>query len=183
MTKILNNKINNKKPSKVKLSLWFTVLFSTVSLFFISSISLYAYQKYNHNNNQLDQEDEIYIQKLGILEQEDVIDVNWLHTLNPLVKKVQGRLLWSSQKQLGVMEFINLPKLKKGQKFHLWIFDLNSKDSKPISANISKAIISKQKKRTIMPFKGATSIKSPFKFELMLEDYSGKLHPLLLAQP
>lgn len=183
MARILNNKINNNKSNKVKLPLWFTVLFSVISLFSISSISLYVYQKYNHDNQQIDQEGEIYIQKLGILEQDDVIDVNWLHTLNPLVKKVQGRLLWSSKKQLGVMEFVNLPNLKKGQKFHLWIFDLNSKNNKPILANINKAVIFKQKKRTIMPFKGATSIDSPFKFELMLEDRSGKLHPLLLAQP
>lgn len=172
------------KPNKDKIPLWFIILFSTVLLFTLSSFALYAYQKNNRNNADLSQESARYIQKLDILQQDDVIDTNWLHTLNPLVKKVQGRLLWSSKKQQGVMEFINLPKLKKTQQYRLWIYDLYSNDSKPVSAEIDETAIYRQKNKVIIPFKPSNTAKSPFKFELTLEEKGVKDgQPLLLAQP
>lgn len=179
------NTINNKriKNERDGMPLWFSVLFSIAALFFLSSIGLYAYQKNNQSNQNFQQQSETYIKKLGILEQKDVIDANWLHTLNPLVKNVQGRLLWSSNKQQGVMEFVNLPRLKKNQEYLLWITDFSSGNSKPVLAIIDSNAIFKKKKKTIMLFKGANFIKQPFKFELMLKFKSGEEQPLLLAQP
>jgi len=176
-----NIKINSNKD---KIPLWFIIVFSTVLLFTLGSFVLYAYQKKNLSNLSLIQESESYIHKLGILQQEDVIDTNWLHTLNPLVKKVQGRLLWSNTKQQGLMEFINLPKLTKNQQFQLWIYDLDSATNKPILAILNHSENYRMKNKTIMPFSVKSTVKSPFKFELMLQEKGVEVtHPLLLAQP
>jgi len=170
--------------NKNKIPLWFIISFSAVLLFTLSSFGLYAYQKKNLRNQNISQESESYIQKQGLLQQKDLIDTNWLHTLNPLVKKVQGRLLWSSNKQQGLMEFINLPNLKKKQQFTLWIYDLNSNSNKPILASIKHSESYRQKNKIIMPFSASSRVKSPFKFELMLKEEGNEIaQPLLLAQP
>ena len=170
--------------NKDKIPLWFIIVFSAVLLFTLSSFGLYSYQKKNLRSQNMAQEAENYIQKQGILQQKDLIDTNWLHTLNPLVKKVQGRLLWSSNKQQGLMEFINLPKLKKKQQFILWIYDLNSNGNRPILANIQHSKSFRLKNKIIMPFSATARVKNPFKFELVLKE-EGKetAQPLLLAQP
>ena len=182
---MINVAENSKTSSdKDKIPLWFIITFSAVLLFTLSSFGLYAYQKKTQNKLSLVQESESYIQKLGILEQKDVIDTNWLHTLNPLVKKVQGRLLWSTHKQQGLMEFINLPKLKKYQQFKLWVYDLQSNGTKPVLAKINHLESYQSKNKIIMPFSVTVAVKSPFKFELMLEDKNIEgAQPLLLAQP
>lgn len=171
-------------PDKNKISLWFIIVFVTVLLFTLSSLGLYTYQKNNLSKQTLVKESESYIRKLGILQQKDVIDTNWLHTLNPLVKKVQGRLLWSSKKQQGLMEFINLPKLKKNQQFQLWIYDLDAEVNKPFLAILNHAENYRAKNKIIMPFSVSSPVKSPFKFELMLQEKGvDDAQPLLLAQP
>ena len=183
---IMSNVAENIQTSanKDKIPLWFIIVFSAVLLFTLSSFGLYAYQKKNLRSQNMAQESESYIQKLGILQQKDLIDTNWLHTLNPLVKKVQGRLLWSSNKQQGLMEFINLPKLKKKQQFTLWIYDLDSNSDRPILASIKHSESYRQKNKIIMPFSASSRVKSPFKFELMLNEAGKEVEqPLLLAQP
>ena len=183
---IMSNVAENIQTSanKDKIPLWFIIVFSAVLLFTLSSFGLYSYQKKNLRSQNMAQEAENYIQKQGILQQKDLIDTNWLHTLNPLVKKVQGRLLWSSNKQQGLMEFINLPKLKKKQQFILWIYDLNSNGNRPILANIQHSKSFRLKNKIIMPFSATARVKNPFKFELVLKE-EGKetAQPLLLAQP
>lgn len=176
-----NNKISTDKD---KIPLWFIIVFSAVLLFTLSSFGLHAYQSKIQTKLDLVQESENYIQRLGILQQKDVIETNWLHTLNPIVKKVQGRLLWSSSKQQGLMEFINLPKIKKSQQFNLWIYDLQSNGTRPILAKLNHKESYHQKNKIIMPFSVDSKIKSPFKFELILKDNNtGNAQPLLLAQP
>ena len=176
-----NIKTNSNKD---KIPLWFTIVFSTIMLFTLSSFGLYAYQKKSESNLTLTQESESYILKLGILQQEDVIDTNWLHTLNPLVKKVQGRLLWSSNKQQGLMEFINLPNLKKSQQIQLWIYDLDSNANRPILALLDYKERYQRKNKTIISFTADLVVNSPFKFELMLKEKGvEERQPLLLAQP
>lgn len=171
-------------PDKGKIPQWFIIVFATMLLFTLSSFGLYAYQKKNLNNQVLIKESESYIHKLGILQEKDVIDTNWLHTLNPLVKKVQGRLLWSSKKQQGLMEFINLPKLKKNQQFQLWIYDLDTEVNKPVLATLNHAENYRVKNKIIIPFSVSSTVKSPFKFELMLQEKGvDDAQPLLLAQP
>ncbi len=178
----MNELSRKNNTNKKALPLWFMVLFSLALIFTLSSFGSYAYQRYTTKNQNFEKESESYIQRLGLLQQKDVIDINWLHTLNPLVKKVQGRLIWSSNKQQGVMEFVNLPKLDKSQQYRLWIYDLYSRN-KRIAAIIDKQESFQQNDRVVMPFTPSSLIKSPFKFELTLEEEGKEAQPLLLAQP
>ncbi len=175
---------NNINPDRNRIPLWFIITFSAVLLFTLSSFGLHIYQKQTRGKLDLQQESENYIQKFGILQEKDVIDTNWLHTLNPLVKKVQGRLLWSSNKQQGLMEFINLPKLEKKQKYILLIYDLDAENDAPVSAILKQQQSYQRKNKIIIPFVVPRKVKSPFKFELLLEEANNAVkQPLLLAQP
>jgi len=152
----------------------------------LSTFGIFAFkQKQGELQQNSVKQGQFEILKQQILQQEDTIDTNWLHTLNPLVKKVRGRLLWSSAKQQGIMEFSDLPKLAKNQQFRLWIYDLNSRSSKPVSAIVAKNSQFKHKsKNLLVPFTAGSVIKSPFKFELTLEEKGVEGgQPLLLAQP
>ena len=176
-----NNENENKLP------LWLIILFSSVLIIALSYLGLSFYQKSQTATplTHIEQLERTELEHLkeSILEQNDTIDTNWLRTLNPMVKHVQGRLLWSSTKQQGVVEFINLPRLKNSQQYRLWVYDLEANDSKPITAAVFKSIdifsgIFSQ------AFQPKVHVKTPLKFELVLEEggIDGVL-PLLLAQP
>ena len=164
-----------------KLPIWIVVLFISTLIIMVSVFGLSAYKK-----NQVEVPTELektalQMQEESLLTQADLINTNWLRTLNPLVKNVQGRLLWSSDKQLGIVSFNNLPKLKSNQYYHLTIYDLDIKENNGVTA-----LRFNQKAFGIFErsFKPATFIKTPFKFELVLEEDGVEFgQPLLLAQP
>lgn len=125
----------------------------------------------------------LYEQKQMLLKQDDVIHTSWLHTLNPLVKKVQGSVIWSNKKQSGVMVFNNLPILGKKQNYRLWIYDLEESMDHAISGASFKYGTNAEK-QLFVSIKPDKYIKRPYKFELVLENtYSENVHPLLFAQP
>ncbi|MEE9445121.1 MAG: anti-sigma factor [Cocleimonas sp.] len=173
--------------NKNKLPLWLIIFFSSVLIMVLSYLGLSFYQNSQQKTplSHIEQLERTELEHLkeSILEQSDTIDTNWLRTLNPMVKHVQGRLLWSSTKQQGVVEFINLPSLKNTQQYRLWVYDLEANDSKPITAAVFKSIdiISGIFSQAFQP---KIMVKAPLKFELVLEegDVEGFL-PLLLAQP
>lgn len=181
----MSNFINNQNQKKTQgiLPVWFTVLFATVVIIALSTIGLNAYQKKSGTPQPSVQNAQLEILKQQILQQDDAIDTHWLHTLNPLVKKVRGRLLWSSAKQQGVMEFSDLPTLSKNQKFLLWIYDLNAETTLPIEA-IFEITENFNQVRLMIPFTASEIIKNPLKFELLLKEKGVKAsQQLLLAQP
>lgn len=183
MSTEMNNTANQKQG---KLPLWFKVLFPLALFFTLSTIGIYAYQQQKAAPQDSVKAAQFEIKKQQLLEQEDVINTNWLHTLNPLVKNVRGRLLWSNTKQQGIMEFSNLPILAKNQQFRLWIYDLDSTDGKAIPASMAQkdTFNKKSSKNILIPFTAKTIVKNPFKFELLLEEKGVKDgQPLLLAQP
>lgn len=166
-----------------KIPLWFIVLFSTVLVFTLSSAGVFVFNQTQANPEFKEQQSKLESQKQLILLQTDVINTNWLRTLNPLVKEVQGRLIWSSKLQQGIMEFSKLPELGENQQYRLWIYDLLAKNTKPVSAAVFK-YKGVSSEIFLRSFKTETTIKSPFKFELVLEK-EGEVggQPLLLAQP
>jgi hypothetical protein len=121
-------------------------------------------------------------QRNALLNAPDLLKSNWLKTLNPQVKKVQGDLLWSSQQQKGFMRFFNLPVLSDQQRYHLWIYDLEHSLKKPISATRFKTDphIKEEFLVEILPDK---RVQKPYKFVLKLETPSQPDQILLLAQP
>ena len=172
---------------KSKLPLWLIILIISVSLITASYLGLHYYQQFltGAEPSRLAQLERSQLEDLKekIIQQPDTIDTNWLRTLNPIVKQVQGRLLWSSSMQQGVVEFINLPLLRNDQQYRLWVYDLEANNSKPVSAAVFKkaesvsGIFSRA-------FKPKTKVKNPLRFELVLEQGGVEgYQPLLLAQP
>jgi len=178
----MNNSISNSVATETprgKIPLWTFVIFVVVLLIALSSFGISKYQQREHHLSQI-QQSKVAALKQSILQQDDVINVNWFRTLNPLIKEVQGSLLWSSQKQQGIIELLNLPILKESQQYHLWIYDLNEKSSRPVSALIFKP----ETKQLSLAFKADDEISTPLKFELMLEEEGVEDGlSLLLAQP
>lgn len=160
-----------KKP------LWFSVVLFALLI----SLGVLAYQKWGTSAIKQTNQSEIILQQQLILDQNDAINTNWLRTLNPLVKNVEGRVVWSTTLQKGVMEFFDLPKISDNQKYQLWIYDLTEKDSKPI---FLKEFSDVNTNLMLVPFSPKDLILSPFKFELMLKTEGQELNqPLFLAQP
>ena len=144
-------------------------------------LAIFAYKSWEQSSKQQENQSELYSLQQLILSQDDVINTNWLRTLNPLVKNVEGRLVWSTILQEGVMEFFGLPDIANNQKYQLWIYDLSNEDSKPI---FSKEFSDVESQVMLVPFASKDLIISPFKFELTLktENQEGN-EPLFLAQP
>ena len=123
----------------------------------------------------------VFAQQLLILGQSDVINTNWLRTLDPFVKNVEGKVVWSNTLQKGVMEFKGLPKLAEKQSYQLWIYDLNSDTTKPIFA---KKFTDVDQDIFLIAFLVKQQIISPFKFEVSLHTEGEEINqPLFLAQP
>ena len=181
MSNEMNQQRNNKRG---KLPLWLVVVMPFTLVIAISSLGIYAYQQQKGKPQVSVLAAQLEIQKQQLLQQDDVINTNWLHTLNPLVKNVRGQLLWSSNKQKGILEFSNLPSLSDDQKFQLWVYDLEAKDSKPISARMETPVLQERSNTLLISFTAKKPVQKPFKFELLLKEEGKKeTQALLLAQP
>lgn len=166
---------------KEKHPLWMTVLFSIVLLALVVSVSNFSYKKWISNTNQPINSPELLSEQQLILNQDDVINTNWLRTLDPLVKNVEGRIVWSNVLQKGMMEFVALPTISDNQKYQLWIYDLVGKDTKPILSSEFSEVGSE---KTFISVTSNELIISPFKFELLLKTEGEEVsQPLFLAQP
>ena len=125
-----------------------------------------------------------YESRKFMLSQPDALNINWMRTLNPLAKNIQGDIVWSSLMQQGMMRFANLTSLPKGQQYHLWIYDLTSPADEPVSV-VTFSPDLKIPTELLIPFTTNKKINEPYKFMVMLEytDPSITPEPLLLAQP
>jgi len=165
--------------SKGKIPLWILVVFFSTVIIAMSSFAFTQYQQQIQNISKK-QQTELRSLEQSILEQDDTINAAWFHTLNPLVKDVKGSVLWSSQKQQGIIKLFNLPTLLDTQVLHLWIYDLDGKSNEPISAATFKPTST----QVLLAFDADSKVSTPLKFELMLETKGvDDAVPLLLAQP
>lgn len=161
--------------------IWKTALFILLFLVLLIVMGNLLYSKAQNSSNSSVNSTKLISDQQNILNQQDAINTNWLRTLNPLVKKVEGRIAWSNILQKGMMEFVALPKIAENQKYQLWIYDLEGENTKPILSSEFSEI---NTDKTLIPIKSKTLIRSPFKFELVLktEDVDAS-QALLLAQP
>ena len=127
-------------------------------------------------------------QQATLIANETSIQTPWLKTLNPLVQETEGTLVWNTTRQQGVMSFINLPTPKKGEHYHVWLYDLQRNQQDPISGG---TFITAGEKNTeywvaITP---QAEVIQPYKFIVLLEDNHAAdaqiedQQILLLAQP
>ena len=166
--------------SKGKIPLWILVVFFSTLIIGASSFLITQYQQQQIQKSNIKQKAKLQALNKTLLEQDDVINTIWFRTLNPLVKNVKGSVLWSSQKQQGIIKLFNFPTLLDTQLLHLWIYDLDAKNSAPISAATFKPTST----QVLLAFDADSKILAPLKFELTLETkgVDGAV-PLLLAQP
>ncbi len=151
-----------------------------IALLFAGLFGFSSYKKNQENELSKRLQSAFSSQQRILLNQTDIINTNWLHTLNPLVKDVQGRLLWSTNKQFGLTTFKTLPKITKGQSYHLYLYDLGAKDSNAIEVAIITPTTSGPFETSFEPI---IKINSPLKFELILKEEGKSDQPLLFAQP
>jgi hypothetical protein len=108
---------------------------------------------------------------------------NWLRTLNPLVKTVQGDVVWNSTQQQGVMRFVDLPKPKAGTFYQLWLYDARGTSSEPVSGGIVTQGAGNDELLALI--KSPQAVNEPYKFEFKLHTATqadaGKV--LLMMQP
>ena len=120
-----------------------------------------------------------------LLSEKDTLHLNWLRTLNPIVSKTEGGLVWNSHLQKGYMRFVNLPLLKGGQYYQLWVYDLQLSTNHPVSAAIFKT--RKGRQEWFMEITPEEKLQQPFKFLLTIASDDNKQlnlsQSLLLAQP
>ncbi len=189
-TSVINHSVKQQPVLKQgKLPLWLIVLLVVALIVLISSVGSYYYQQKEINSEIKGQQAELIQQKQRLLGQSDIINTNWLRTLNAQIKNVQGSVVWSTNKQFGIASFKNLPKTKDNQQYRLWIYDLSRKADKRISAAHFRKE-SNGSSNFLVKMKPQTKVKFPFKFELVLEQSTKpaikkkmKEFPLLLAQP
>jgi len=174
--------IDSKSISKNTTPLWFWILFSTLVALTLVSTGLYFAKTTRLAVAAKQDQTPLIQQRDSLLKENDILKSNWLKTLNPLVKKIQGDLVWSSQQQKGYMRFANLPELSAQQTYHLWIYDLEYSLKEPISATRFQAD-PRIRKEFIVEVVAEKVVKKPYKFVLKLETEAQPDQILLLAQP
>ena len=107
---------------------------------------------------------------------------NWLRTLNPKMRDVQGDLVWSPAKQEGVMRFINLPAPPANSHYQLWLYDSHSIKAPVSGAKFSQGSGKGEWFAAIYP---ETHIETPYKFELKLapDNTDTPQQIMLMVQP
>lgn len=125
----------------------------------------------------------VVVQKHGALQiQPDSLTINLSRTLNPLVKDVQGELIWNNKRQAGSVRIANLPSVNNDQFYQLWVFDRQG-SGQAIPAG--KFTQQKTAKEVYWELAAKELITEPYKFVVTLEENDDVVPEklLLLAQP
>ncbi|HIO91728.1 MAG TPA: hypothetical protein EYG68_02655 [Leucothrix mucor] len=178
----MNTKTTTQTKNKFKPPLWFWIAVISISLITLSSATLNLAKSSRLNITAKQNQKPLIQQRNELLESSDFLQSNWLKTLNPLAKNIQGDLVWSTQQQQGVMRFNHLPKLSAKQSYHLWIYDLEHSVKEPISATEFQPDL-RVKKDFLVAILPKQNISKPYKFVLILETQAQPDQVLLLAQP
>jgi len=178
----MNTKTTTQSNNKFKPPLWFWVALVSLSLITLTSVALNLAKSSRLNIVAQQHQKPLISQREALLKESDIIKSNWLKTLNPQAKKIQGDLIWSTKQQTGIMRFNHLPKLNADQSYHLWIYDLEHSIKAPISATKFQTD-TRVKKDFLVKIQPEMVIKKPYKFVLVIESKSQDKQILLLAQP
>ena len=110
------------------------------------------------------------------------ISGSWLRTLNPIVKDVQGDLVWNSTQQQGVLRIRDLPNPKAGHFYQLWLYDTHGNTTDGVSGGVLTQGMGSEE--VFMPIKTDTPVQEPYKFEFKLQnDQNENGQILLMVQP
>ncbi len=173
------------KPSHTDRSsswIWPVLIIAIAST--IAASLLYVQKMSKQIHTITEQQEAQYESRKFLLSSPDVINVNWMRTLNPLAKNISGDIVWSSLNQQGIMRFANLPKLPADQQYHLWIYDLAKHPDDVISV-VEFSPVTSLPTELLIPFTSSRQIEKPYKFMVMLDSTETDFtpQPLLLGQP
>ena len=162
--------------------LWPTILIS-IALAMVAAM-IYSQRFVQKVDNIEKKQVAQYESRKFLLAQPDVININWMRTLDPMAKKIYGDIVWSTLSQKGMMRFANLPKLKSHQTYHLWVHDLAYSADDPVSITTFSPELTVPTE-LLVPFTSPRKVTEPYKFSIMLDSNLEDTppQPLLLAQP
>ena len=155
-----------------------------VSVAIILSVMIYSQRFVSKVDSIEKQQAPQFEARKFLLTQPDVINTNWMRTLDPIAKKVYGDVVWSTLMQQGILRFANLPALQPNETYHLWMHDLANSPNDPVSVLKFSPEVT-MPTELLVPFKPSRVVKEPYMFTIMLDNSSDDIppQPLLLAQP
>lgn len=107
-----------------------------------------------------------------LLHAEDSIGGNWLRTLNPNMKTVQGDLVWNTTEQRGVMRIMHLPKPDRAQHYVVRAYDSYHTSSQGVP--VAYLVEGAKEAPLFMNLQTQTRITDPYKFVLTQEPIQGQ---------
>jgi hypothetical protein len=109
----------------------------------------------------------------------DTFSAGWGDWDNPEVPGVKGAVVWNESRQTGVMKFANLPALKPGEQYQLWIIDKRGlTDASGQSMRISGGVFDGGvdlvgKGELIVPIRPAIEVQGAAAFAVTIEKTGG----------
>lgn len=109
----------------------------------------------------------------------DTITLAWGDWDKPELAGVQGKVVWNEAKQSGVMKFANLPALKPGEQYQLWIIDKRGlADASGQSMRISGGVFDGgidmvNKGELVVPIRPAIEVQGAAAFAVTIEKTGG----------
>lgn len=106
-----------------------------------------------------------------LYESKNVKPTPWATTKYPGTEKVQGDVVWSSEKQEGYMRFVNLAANDPNQNvYQLWIFDANQDEKYPVDGGVFNV---SQAGEIIVPIQAKLKVTKPTLFAVTIEKPGG----------
>lgn len=109
----------------------------------------------------------------------DTFTAGWGDWDNPEIPGVKGKVVWNESRQMGVMKFTNLPALKPGEQYQLWIIDKRGlADASGQSMRISGGVFDGGidmvgKAELVVPIRPAIEVQGAAAFAVTIEKTGG----------
>lgn len=162
---------------------WKTWLITALACLTLVMATVYAFQRMSGAQAN-PTENPLQLLHDALLADPSSVAGNWLRTLNPAVKHVQGDLVWNSRQQQGVMRIRYLPNPKTNDFYQLWLYDAQGKpEQQPVAGGILKKGAENETLYAVI--KPVIPVQEPYKFVLKLhaatDPDAGQV--LLMVQP
>lgn len=109
----------------------------------------------------------------------DTFSAGWGDWDNPEIPGIKGEVVWNESRQTGVMKFSNLPPLKPGEQYQLWIIDKRGlADASGQSMRISGGVFDGGvdmvgKGELVVPIRPAIEVQGAAAFAVTIEQAGG----------
>ncbi|SEA50347.1 hypothetical protein SAMN05660964_01749 [Thiothrix caldifontis] len=159
---------------------WLIILLISVALLTVLFFTIPQFRKVQADTASTT---DLAVLRENLLADPTSVSGNWLRTLNPIVKDVQGDIVWNNTQQQGVLRIRDLPKPKAGTFYQLWLYDARNHAGEGIAG--SKVEQGTGHEALLTLIKTDTLVQEPYKFEFKLQTAEGAHNGqiLLMVQP